>query len=259
MVQWVVFLLVFVVSYTQKTIVQKNLSFQFLNASGNSTAKLTGISLYRSGYAFIAISNQNDTFEDAFVFMFYVRGGNQILNRYIGGKSYKNPLTTQLYQGNDGILVQYEDKNFYPIGLYVTEMSYLIEVNQTLFLSKFGSTFWVLAGVNYYQSPSSPTNFSLTFDESFVILYDIRSQREDYLPSMIWLRFENYHLSIYIISLCFRIFIFILLILFGYFKKEPLYSRSAIPYISCRWILFHNRFCRYISNFYWNFNIYIKL
>lgn len=234
--------LLLVHTWQQMTILKDNISFQYLNQTSNSSAVLRGISMPRDGYSFFAISKRNDSFEDALVFMFYLSNSRQILNRYIGQKNSKFPLSKSLYTETENeIFIKFEDRNFYPLGRYLNEMTYLIRINESLFLKKFGKRFWFVGGINYNQNPKSPTDFELRYDELNAIQYDIQTPRNNYTPRLNWARVEMFHLSIYIISLLFYVFIFILLIIFS--KKQPLRSRSATPYISCKFKPIQSRFC----------------
>lgn len=229
----VLVLLLVVFCFSQTTIRRGNFFFRVVLSNQTGVATIRGQNRGRDGYSFIAISKRNDTFEDALVFMNFLTTERQIINRYVGQKDSRFPLTHTLWNRttqNDGIYLRYLDRNYYPRGLYITDILYNIEVNQTLFINKFGRKFWVILGINY-NYPKSPVNFELDADEAAVFEYDLNQNVPMWGIPAPTIRLENTHPSIFAISLAFIALTFALLIIFS--TRQPLYSRGATPFIAC--------------------------
>lgn len=123
--------------FTSSQILKDNFFVNILS-SNNSTRELLGLNLKgRNGFGVIAISSKNNTFEDALVFIFYIKNSNFVINRYIGSNT-SFPITNNLWVQKDGLYLHHRDINDYPIGYLVDSISYLIFLNRTLFDQKFG-------------------------------------------------------------------------------------------------------------------------
>lgn len=218
---------------SQSIIRNGNCFFKFQNSTSISQPAIIYTQTRgRDGYAFFAISSRNDSFGDALVFMSYLTVNQQFVNRYIGANS-NFPLSFQIYNRtvqDDGIYINYIDRNFYPRGMFVTDFYITINLNQTLFLQKYGTKFWVIIGINS-NYPSSPTSFNTEPQEIYSFEYDLTKDIPTFGVDGPTLRLETMHISIYIISLVFIVGLFVLSIVFS--SRQPLYSRGVTPYIAC--------------------------
>lgn len=214
-----------------KRYLERDLAFSAQNVTSRGTIRFDAITRGRFGYSFIAISNSNTSFSNAVIFMLYLKAPyTEVFNRYNGqnGDFYLSNTTNS---NTDNIFHSFVANDNLPgIGNIVDDLFVSFRVNATNFLRRFGTKFTVFVGVNKYNSPSSPSSFVPKLDDAYLFNYDLTVRETKPLTGSPLLRYELFHLAIYVLSLIFYIFIFIILIIFA--KVQPLYSRSATPFLS---------------------------
>lgn len=215
-------------------IYKNNIRVRFLNLT-NVPLQIAGFyGKGRYGYGVLAVSNKNNSFEDALVFMTYFTPSNFIINRYVGQKNSTFPLTREIFNSTDPkeqLYLGNMNVNFFPIGYIISDLKYNFYINYTLFEEKFGNQFWVYAGINYNQRPNSPTDFQLRVDEQQLMYIDLTQNYPFYFIVTPYPRIETLHISVFFITLAFYFFIFLLLCIFS--RWQPLRSRSSVPFLGC--------------------------
>lgn len=225
-------------SHTYCRYLRFNVALVIVNTTNPNVLFLNAFTRGRYGLMYLGVSNSNSTHKEGFVLMGYVRG-QQIINRYIGGDNTTD-LLPRLYQEKDNLLINCTDQNEYPIGRYVNGIFFNCYLNKTLFIQKYGQRFWVTVGFSYLyvNSPNSPTDFQWPLPastpptwEKQVFSYQIEEVGEGLDLREAFPRWETFHLSIYIISLCFYVFMGIITLCF--MGQQPLKSRGMTPILAC--------------------------
>lgn len=191
----------------------------------------------RYGYFYVAFSNHSNSFLDGLVLMMtvnYSTGFPSYRNitywRYIGGNSTN--LEPNLYSTTPYyILDHYKvDLNYFPIGRYNNDLSYLVNLNRTEY-QWINEETWIYAGFNYYHLPNSPIDYASPDETQAIQVKNITGDVQQYFPPIA--RLENMSLSVFIVELVALVVLFIVCILFFLFKKQPIYSRGLTPILAC--------------------------
>lgn len=224
----------FYLSLQQYIVEEQNLFFQFVNETSTSDAFVSLTTKRKSSFTILAISSTNQTFEDSIAYMYYSTLTERFLNRYKGDKNISFPIQKELYNSTDEIIRKTTFKEVF----YMDYKEVYIYLNQTSFLSKFNSKFWVYIGFNTNSQPNNNTDFERKIDNYMIFEYDIQKS-SPYSNNLFtpWNRIEIFHPSIFIITLVYFLFIFILLICFS--QKQPLLSRNFLPLLACLSHFFH--------------------
>lgn len=179
----------------------------------------------RYGYFYFGIAEKNSTTFDNGLALLLVNtpGGGIDFTRFQGG----NPtnLSKTIIPLGDEIL-DVIDWSGFPIGRFLDDQTFIIELNYTKFSQKFPLPLKIFLGINLNSQPKSSLDFVPKFDESeWVIIKNFSLGLE--LISHPNIRIETLHPSIFAITLFYQIVLCIIIIAFSQF--QPLKSRGVYP------------------------------
>lgn len=181
----------------------------------------------RFGYSFIVFTKELYNFTNSLIYVFYIKDeAAQVLQ-------YRSIENLNIVQNVDFDLTLYNNTLFdytnYPVGWWKDELELTIDITKSVFQSRFSDPFYVYLGTDYWSNPPNQT-LNLT---SLISIID----RQNLTTTTIVFnypdrRVETLHPALYFLALIYYIFLFILLIIFNIFKKQPIYSRGFTPFLA---------------------------
>lgn len=227
---------------TRGTLTQRNIVSSFTNRTNSMDFFFK--SRFRYGYFFVAFSKYNDSFQDSYVFAAWQDdsnwgplGPNVTVYRYISPNYTTKEIPKVLYSPKP-FYIQDErnaDDNYFPIGRYNNDMNLNIRLPKKDFT--ITSETWIIMGFSYSNRPKSPSDLG-GLDEWEKCRFDYINGEENQFFHP-YARLEYISFELFVIEICFYVFLLFLCSLLYIYEKKPLYSRGFFPFIAIIGHLIH--------------------